>query len=82
MARNYITGLMSTVDRKNGGQLSEILGQSTPYSIQQFIYRGNWDANELRDDLCNYVVDQLRDESAVLVVDETGFLKKARSQLV
>lgn len=53
-----------------------MLGEPTPYGIQQFLYRGAWDADELRDDLRQYVVEQLGDADAVLVVDETGFIKK------
>ena len=77
-ARRYITGLLSTAERKNGWQLSEVLGQSTPYAIQQFLYRGNFSANDLRDDLRNYVQEKIGDESGVLIVDETGFLKKGK----
>jgi SRSO17 transposase len=78
MARQYITGLMSTAERKNGWQLSEALGQNTPYAVQQFLYRGNWNADDLRNDLRDYIQAQLGDESSVLVVDETGFLKKGK----
>ena len=48
-AEKYIKGLLSRAERKNGWQMSEILGESTPYKIQQFINRGRWDANQLRD---------------------------------
>ena len=53
-----------------------MLGEPTPYGIQQFLYRGAWDADVVRDDLCQYVVEQLGDADAVLIVDETGFVKK------
>ena len=76
--QQYITGLMSTAERKNGWQLSEALGKKTPYAIQQFIYRGNWNADEVRDDLREYVKEKLGDESGVLIVDETGFIKKGK----
>jgi len=75
-AQGYIKGLLSSVERKNGWQLSEYLGESTPYTIQQFISRGVYSADELRDVGRTYVVDNLGDENGVLVVDETGFLKK------
>ena len=81
MARQYITGLMSAAERKNGWQISEILGQSTPYSVQQFLYRGNFSADDLRDDLRDYVQDKLGDESGTLIVDETGFLKKGKKSV-
>ena len=48
-AEKYIKGLLSRAERKNGWQMSEILGESTPYKIQQFINRGRWSADELRD---------------------------------
>lgn len=75
-AKGYLQGLLSPAERKNGWQLAEMLGEPTPYGIQQFLYRGAWDADELRDDLRQYVVEQLGDADAVLVVDETGFVKK------
>ena len=78
IARQYITGLMSPAERKNGWQISEMIGQSTPYSVQQFLYRGNFSADDLRDDLRDYVQDKLGDESGTLIVDETGFLKKGK----
>jgi len=57
-----------------------MLGEPTPYGIQQFLYRGAWEADALRDDLCQYVVEQLGDArpegTRVLIVDETGFVKK------
>ena len=46
--------------------------------MQQFLYRAVWNPDDLRDDLRAYVVDALGDPEAVLIVDETGFLKKGR----
>ena len=77
-AEKYIKGLLSHAERKNGWQMSEILGESTPYKIQQFINRGRWSADELRDVLQNYVKEKFGNKSAVLVVDETGFLKQGK----
>lgn len=77
-AEKYIKGLMSRAERKNGWQMSEILGESTPYRIQQFINRGRWSADELRNVLQKYVKEKFQDKSAVLVVDETGFLKQGK----
>jgi SRSO17 transposase len=64
------------VERKNGWQLAEQLGDPTPVNLQHFIARSEWDADAVRDDLCSYVVEQLGDPQAILIVDETGFLKK------
>ena len=75
-ARKYIMGLLSGVERKNGWQLSEQLGEKTPYALQQFLYRGGWSADKLRDRLRGYVKESLGSTDGVLVVDETGFLKQ------
>jgi SRSO17 transposase len=75
-ASQYLQGLLSQVERKNGWQLAESLGQSTPYNIEQFLYRAKWNPDEVRDDLRAYVVEHLGDPGAVLVIDETGFPKK------
>jgi len=75
-AKAYLQGLLSPAQRKNGWQLAEMMGDATPYGVQQFLYRAVWNPDELRDDLRAYVVDALGDDEAVLIVDETGFLKK------
>lgn len=67
---------MSPVERKNGWQLAEQAGEATPYGTQRLLNGSQWDAEAVRDDLRGYVVEQLGSEKAVLVVDETGFLKK------
>ena len=75
-AGRYLQGLISRVERKNGWQLAEQLGDPTPVNLQHFIARAEWDAEAVRDDLRSYVVERLGDPQAVLIVDETGFLKK------
>lgn len=72
----YLKGLLAPVERKNGWQLAEAAGDSTPDGMQDFLARMHWDADGVRDDLRAYVVEHLGDASAVLVLDETGFLKK------
>jgi SRSO17 transposase len=72
----YLKGLLSPVERKNGWQLAEAAGDFTPYAIQHLLGRAQWSADEVRDDLRQYVVAHLGDKQAVLIVDETGFLKK------
>jgi SRSO17 transposase len=72
----YLQGLLSPVDRKNGWQLAEAAGAATPYGVQHLLGRAIWDADAVRDELRTYVVEHLGDPTAVLVVDETGFLKK------
>jgi SRSO17 transposase len=73
----YVQGLLSPVERKNGWQLAEQAGEATPDGMQHLLARADWDADQVRDDLRMYVVEHLGDEQAVLVVDETGFLKKS-----
>src|SRR5215217_1200704 len=72
----YLRGLLSPIQRKNGWQLAEAAGDRTPDGVQDFLARMRWDADLVRDDLRAYVVEHLGDEQAVLVLDETGFLKK------
>jgi len=74
----YIRGLLSPVERKNGWQLAEVNGDATPYGVQHLLGRAQWDADALRDDLRPYVIEHLGAPQAVLVVDETGFLKKGQ----
>ena len=75
-ARDYLRGLLSVVERKNSWQLAEVAGNATPYGIQHLLGRANWDADAVRDDLRAYVVERLVGEESVLIVDETGFIKK------
>jgi SRSO17 transposase len=75
-AKAYLQGLLSSTERKNTWQLAELLGDKTPYALQQFLYRSVWDAEALRDTLREVVVESLGEKDAVLVVDETGFIKK------
>ncbi len=75
-ARAYLRGLLSGAERKNGWQLAEEVGNATPYGVQHLLGRAIWDADAVRDELRGYVREQLADEEAVLLVDETGFLKK------
>jgi len=75
-ALGYIRGLLSQTERKNGWQLAESLGDPTPDGVQHLLARAGWDADAARDDLIGYVAEHLGDPDGVLVVDETGFLKK------
>jgi SRSO17 transposase len=75
-ATAYVRGLLSVVVRKNGWQLAEAAGDRTPDGVQDFLSRTHWEADAVRDDLQAYVGQHLGDKNAVLVLDETGFLKK------
>src|ERR671921_2161473 len=74
--RAYLEGLLCPVERKNGWQLAENAGDRTPDGVQDLLARMRWDADQVRDDLQAYVVAQLGDADGVLVLDETGFVKK------
>jgi SRSO17 transposase len=76
--KKYVQGLLSSVKRKNGWQLAEYGGDSTPYGIQNLLGRARWDADAIRDELQQYVFEQLLAPDGVLVFDETGFLKKGK----
>jgi SRSO17 transposase len=72
----YLRGLLSPIERKNGWQVAEAVGDTTPYGVQHLLGRARWDAAAVCKDLGAYVVEHRGDPQAVLVLDETGFLKK------
>jgi SRSO17 transposase len=72
----YLSGLLAPVERRNGWQVAEAIGERTPDGVQRLLRTARWDAEAVRDDLRAYVVERLGDPEAVLIVDETGFLKK------
>jgi SRSO17 transposase len=72
----YLTGLLSNTERKNGWQLAELAGEATPDGMQRLLSTAHWDADAVQGDLVTYVLEQLADPGAVLVLDETGFVKK------
>jgi len=76
--QKYIKGLLGAAERKNGWQLSETLGETTPYEIQQFLYRGRFSSDEIRNILREYVGEELGEEAGVMVIDETGFIKQGK----
>jgi SRSO17 transposase len=75
-AAGFLRGLLGGVDRKNGWQLAEHASEMTPDGMQRLLTSARWDPDALRDDVRGYVVEHLGDSGGVLVVDETGFLKK------
>jgi SRSO17 transposase len=77
----YLRGLVGNVGRKNGWQLAEHAGERTPDGMQRLLATAGWDPDLVRDDLRGYVVEHLGDPGAVLVVDETGFLKKGTTSV-
>jgi SRSO17 transposase len=75
-AIRYMRGLMSEVGRKNGWQLAEQAGEATPDGMERLLSTARWDVEGVRDALRGWVVDTLGTDESILVVDETGFLKK------
>jgi SRSO17 transposase len=75
-AYTYLRALISPIERKNGWQIAEHVGATTPDGVQRLLATAQWDADKVRDDLQPYLIDHLADPDAVLVIDETGFLKK------
>jgi SRSO17 transposase len=73
---SYLQGLLSHCERKNGWQLAEWMGEAAPYRVQHLLDRARWDADAARDQLRDYVLEELSSPDAVLITDETGFLKK------
>ena len=74
----YLRGLLSQTERKNSWQLAELAGDATPDGMQRLLNTAQWDTDQVRDELQQYVLTYLADPEAVLVVDETGFLKKGK----
>jgi SRSO17 transposase len=72
-AHRFLHGLLAPIERKNGWQLAEELGEHGPHGVQRLLGEADWDADAVREELRAYVLEHLAEESAVLVVDETGF---------
>jgi SRSO17 transposase len=80
-AAKYLRGLLAPVDRKNGWQVAEAVGDGVPDRMQRLLYRVEWDADVARDRLQAFVVETLGDPEGIGVVDETGFLKKGTASV-
>jgi SRSO17 transposase len=77
-ASAFLDGLLSGVERKTGWLLAEQAGLDRPYRMQSLLGRSHWEADRLRDVVRDYVIEALGDSAGVLVVDETGFVKKGQ----
>lgn len=75
-ARGFLFGLLADLPRKNCWSIAEHAGDRDPHGMQHFLNRASWDTDGVRDDLRDYVITHLGDSDSVLVVDETGDLKK------
>jgi SRSO17 transposase len=74
--REYVSGLVAGLERKNGWTLAEQAGEVSPDGMQRLLRRADWDVGGVRDDVRDYVVEHLGGRDGVLIVDDTGFLKK------
>jgi SRSO17 transposase len=74
--RDYVRGLLAPVTRKNSWQLAEHAGHSTPDGLQHLLAQAAWDPDEIRDDLQTFVAERIGESDGVLILDDTGFLKK------
>ncbi|AZQ75915.1 MULTISPECIES: IS701 family transposase [Streptomyces] len=72
----YMRGLIAPLERKNGWTLAERAGDRLPIGMQRLLGEADWDADGVRDDVRGYVVETIGDRDAVLIGDDTGFLKK------
>ena len=77
-AGRFLRALLAPVERKNGWQLAEELSERSPHGVQRLLAEADWDEQAVRDELRRSVVEHLGDADGVLVVDETGFLKKGK----
>ena len=75
----FLDGLLGGERRKTGWMRAEAAGDPGPWRQQAVLGRGRWDVNALRDVVRDYVMENLTDQDAVLVVDETGFLKQGKA---
>ena len=75
----FVDGLLGNERRKTGWMRAEAAGDPGPWRQQALLGRDRWDADALRDMVREYVIEHLADDDAVLVVDETGFLKQGKS---
>jgi DDE superfamily endonuclease len=77
--RRFLGGLLAPVERKNGWQLAEALGARGPHGVQRLLSEADWDQEAVREELRTYVLAHLGKEAGIMVVDETGVLKKGRT---
>src|SRR5690242_5324326 len=71
--REYVSGLVTGLERKNGWTLAEWAGEVSPDGMQRLLRRADWDVDGVRDDVRAYVAEQLGEPGGVLIADDTGF---------
>src|SRR5512136_2692277 len=78
-AEHFLDGLLGDEQRKTGWMRAEAAGDPGPWRQQAILGRRDWDADALRDLVRDYATEHLADDNAVLVIDETGFLKQGKA---
>lgn len=78
-ANSFLDGLLGDERRKTGWMRAEAAGDAGPWRQQAILGRGRWDADTLRDIVRDYAIEHLGTDDAVLVIDETGFLKQGKA---
>ena len=79
VAGQFLDGILGSEPRKTGWMRAEAAGDPGPWRQQAILGRGRWDADGLRDVVRKYALEMLADDDAVLVIDETGFLKQGKA---
>ena len=79
-ARSFLLGLLSDVDARSCWQLAERAGDRSPHGMQRLLCEAVWDADKVRDDLRAYVAEELGCPDGVLILDDTGDLKKGTAR--
>ncbi len=72
----YLEGLLSELERKNGWTIAEHAEEVSPDGMQRLLRTADWDVDAARDDVRDYLVEHLGTPQGVLVIDDTGFIKK------
>src|SRR5215472_4476957 len=72
--REYVSGLVAGLERKNGWTLAEWAGEASPDGMQRLLRRADWDVDGVRDDLLGYVVEQLDNQNGVLIADDNSYI--------
>ena len=80
-AAKYVRGLLAPVKRKNGWQLAEAMGEEIPDPTQRLLYRSTWEADAVRDTLQEFLEEEFGEADAIVVIDETGFLKQGENSV-
>lgn len=78
-ANAFLDGLLGDERHKTGWLRAEATGDQGPWRQRAILGRGRWEADALRDIVRDYVVESFADDDAVLVIDETGFLKQGKA---